>query len=170
MLPGPSAPAVLQAPKILIPLPQGHTLLMQPAGWLRGPLGNGPSAQLEDEWEEMVCPATDKIVYRNLITGEVTTPGGGKPHTWTTVVDKKSGLIYYWNKKTGEVTVLGEGKPGPYGRQMQDDPTEREEREAEARRQEPAINFLLMFNNPVGWLVLGLAVFGCGVQVLKTLG
>lgn len=40
------------------------------AGWLRGPHGNGPSAQLEDEWEEMIDPATDKTVYRNLISGE----------------------------------------------------------------------------------------------------
>lgn len=39
------------------------------SGWLRGPHGNGPSAQLEDEWEEIIDPATDKIVYRNLISG-----------------------------------------------------------------------------------------------------
>jgi hypothetical protein len=82
------------------------------------------------------------------------------------VVDKKTGLIYYWCPASNETTELGEARPGPYGRkaiykqksQRSVDPG------AEGKGTEKDLTIVQLYNNPLGWLLLGMALWGIAAK------
>ncbi|GAX78475.1 hypothetical protein CEUSTIGMA_g5914.t1 [Chlamydomonas eustigma] len=148
-------------------------------GWLRGPTSKQKSA-LRDEWEAAVDPKTGQPCWRNNKTGEFTVPGVSKPHTWHEVVDKKTGLLYYWNPATaGDATRIGEPKPGPYGRsasftQSEDGDSYRSldsdssllhsSGKKNGDKEDKELSIVSLYNNPLGWLLLGMALFGIASQ------
>mmetsp|Transcript_1757 Transcript_1757/g.4691 ORF Transcript_1757/g.4691 Transcript_1757/m.4691 type:complete len:231 (-) Transcript_1757:417-1109(-) len=142
----------------------------QVPGWLKGPKLRQTST-LREEWVEAAHPASGEKCWKSAMTGEYTQPGIPKPPTWHEVVDKSSGLLYYWCPETGETTVIGEPKPGPLGRSpayMPSPDSRRGDAEQGGKGEKgERLTFVALYNNPLGWVLLGLAAFGIVFQNAK---
>lgn len=67
----------------------------------------------------------------------------------------------------GETTTVGEPRPGPYGRHAAFSLAEHEAASTGASgsskkgdKEEPELSLFSLYNNPLGYLLLGMAVFG----------
>lgn len=139
------------------------------AGWLKGPISKQKTVLKDDEWVEEKDDKTQLSIWRSRITGEATAPGVPRPHTWHQVVDKKTGLLYYWCPETNETTELGEERPGPYGRKAifkQKGQRAAEDAGGGGKGSEKDLTIVQLYNNPLGWLLLGMALWGIAAKAL----
>lgn len=78
-------------------------------------------------------------------------------------------------RHAGETTGLGEPKPGPYGRNPayshddvdQSKPGDRKGKK-DAAQDEPQPSILGMYNNPLGYMLVGMALFGILFQNMRS--
>ena len=122
---------------------------------------------VDEEWVTAQDPHTGEQCWRSVVSGEFTVPGMPKPETWTEVVDKETGLLYYWNRRSGDTTNLGEPRPGPYGRLAkgvsQEDLSDGNRSFLE-KKGDPSL--LSLYNNPLGYLLIGMAAVGAAAQMI----
>ncbi|KAG1677964.1 hypothetical protein FOA52_001382 [Chlamydomonas sp. UWO 241] len=154
--------------------------------WLAGPQKRQGVA-LKEEWVEAQHPDRDGAAcWKSIVTGEYTTPGLPTPQTWHEVVDKTSGLLYYWCPATGEATTIGEPKPGhhtpreattigepkpgPLGRHPSYQAEDASRRKGAGdiisgdKKDGEEVSITALYNNPLGWALLGVAAFGIVFQ------